>query len=87
MFYGLTAVSVIILRRRMPDAPRPYKAWAYPYATLLFVAAAGWILFNTLVEATRDALMGIVLLLASLPFYWFYSRRSGKRSERSNGCS
>jgi APA family basic amino acid/polyamine antiporter len=75
MFYGLTAVSVIILRRRMPDAPRPYKAWAYPYATLLFVAAAGWILFNTLVEASRDALMGIVLLLASLPFYWFYTRK------------
>ena len=87
MFYGLTAVSVIILRRRMPDAPRPYKAWAYPYATLLFVAAAGWILFNTLVEATRDALMGIVLLLASLPFYWFYTRRRGRAPESSTKSS
>jgi len=80
MFYGLTAISLIVLRRRMPDAPRPYKAWAYPYATLLFVAAAGWILFNTLVEASRDAVMGIVLLLASLPFYWFYTRRRAKES-------
>lgn len=87
MFYGLTAVSVIILRRRMPDVPRPYKAWGYPYATLLFVAAAGWILFNTLVEASRDAMMGIVLLLASLPFYWFYARRRAKILDSSNGGS
>jgi APA family basic amino acid/polyamine antiporter len=87
MFYGLTAVSVIILRRRMPDVPRPYKAWGYPYATLLFVAAAGWILFNTLVEASRDAMIGIVLLLASLPFYWFYARRRGKILDSSNGGS
>jgi APA family basic amino acid/polyamine antiporter len=78
MFYGLTALSVIILRRKMPDAPRPYKAWGYPYATLLFVAAAGWILYNTLVEDTRDAGIGIVLLLVSLPFYYYWARRRVK---------
>lgn len=77
MFYGLTALSVIVLRNKIPDAPRPYKAWGYPYATLLFVAAAGWILVNTLVEDPRDAVVGIVLLLLSLPFY-FYWRKSKK---------
>jgi basic amino acid/polyamine antiporter, APA family len=82
MFYGLTAISVIILRKKIPDAPRPYKAWGYPYATLLFVAAAGWILVNTLMEDPRDALMGIVLLLLSLPFY-FYWRRGRQTESRS----
>jgi APA family basic amino acid/polyamine antiporter len=74
-FYALTALSVIVLRRKMPDAPRPYKAWGYPYATLLFVAVAGWFLYNTLVEDTRNAIIGIFLLLLSLPFYVYWSRK------------
>ncbi len=73
-FYALTALSVIVLRRKMPDAPRPYKAWGYPYATLLFVAVAGWFLYNTLVEDTRNAIIGIFLLLLSLPFYFHWRR-------------
>jgi APA family basic amino acid/polyamine antiporter len=73
-FYALTALSVIALRRKMPDAPRPYKAWGYPYATLLFVAVTGWFLFNTLVRDARNAIIGIILLLVSLPFYYYWSR-------------
>jgi basic amino acid/polyamine antiporter, APA family len=75
-FYALTALSVIVLRRKMPDAVRPYKAWGYPYATLLFVAIAGWFLYNTLVEDTRNAMIGIVLLLISLPFYFYWTHKS-----------
>jgi APA family basic amino acid/polyamine antiporter len=78
-FYALTALSVIVLRRTMPDAKRPYKAWGYPYATLLFVAIAGWFVYNTLMEDTRNAVIGIALLLLSLPLYFFWTR---KRSQR-----
>jgi len=74
-FYAMTAVSVIILRKKMPDAERPYKAWAYPYATLLFVGIAGWFVYNTLVEDTRNAIIGIVLLLISLPFYFYWTKK------------
>jgi len=82
-FYALTAASVITLRRKMPDAPRPYKAWGYPYATLVFVALAGWFVYNTLVEDTRDAVVGIVLLLVSLPLYYHWTKQSaaGRSSE------
>lgn len=76
-FYALTALSVIVLRRKMPDAPRPYKAWGYPYATLMFVGVAGWFVYNTLVEDTRNAVIGIVLLVVSLPLYYFWTRGSG----------
>ncbi len=75
-FYALTALGVIVLRKKMPDAPRPYKAWGYPYATLLFVALAGWFVYNTLVEDTRNAVVGIVLLLISLPLYHYWTKRS-----------
>ncbi len=75
-FYAMTALSVIVLRKKMPDVPRPYKAWGYPYATLLFVAIAGWFLYNTLVEDTRNAVIGIVLLAVSLPLYFYWTRKN-----------
>ena len=81
-FYAMTAVSVIILRRKMPNAERPYKAWGYPYATLLFVGIAGWFVYNTLVEDTRNALIGIGLLLLALPFYFYWTRTAAGLQER-----
>ena len=74
-FYALTALAVIVLRRKMPDAPRPYRAWGYPYATLLFVAVAAWFLYHTLAHDTRNAAIGIALLLVSLPCYYYWSRK------------
>lgn len=74
-FYALAVLSVIVLRRKMPDAARPYKAWGYPYATLVFVAVAGWFIYNTLVHDTRNAMIGIVLLLLSLPFYYYWTKK------------
>jgi APA family basic amino acid/polyamine antiporter len=73
-FYALTALSVIVLRRKLRAATRSYKAWGYPYATLVFAALAGWFVLNTLIEDTRNALIGIVLLAASLPFYYYWTR-------------
>ena len=69
-FYALTALAVIVLRRKMPNAPRPYRAWGYPYVTLAFVAVVAWFLWNTLLHDTRNAAIGICLLLVSLPFYY-----------------
>jgi len=74
LFYAMAAVSVIILRKKMPDVPRPYKAWGYPYATLLFAAIAGWFIYNTVMQDPRDALIGIGLLVLGLPFYYYWTR-------------
>lgn len=74
-FYALSALAVIVLRRKMPDADRPYKAWGYPYATLAFVAVTLWFLWNVAVNETRDAIVGIALLLISLPLYKYWTRK------------
>ncbi len=81
-FYALTALSVIVLRRKMPHAPRPYKAWGYPYLTLTFVAVAGWFVYNTLVRDTRNAVIGIILLVISLPLYYFWTREQKQTGSR-----
>lgn len=95
-FYALTAGCVMLLRRKMPEAPRPYKAWGYPYTTLLFVAVACWFLCNTLVKDPRNAFIGIVLLLLGLPFYFYWTKGAknaridqivslGERSSKTDG--
>lgn len=79
LFYGLTAIAVIVLRKTMPHAERPYRAWGYPVTTLAFVLLVAWFLLNTLMESTRDALIGLFLVLLGLPFYALWTRRT--RSE------
>lgn len=78
-FYALSALAVIVLRKKMPDVERPYKAWGYPYVTLLFVAITFWFLWNVATTEPRDALVGIGLLLASIPLYYRWTKnRSGR---------
>ena len=76
LFYAMSAISVIILRKKMPEVPRPYKAWGYPYATLLFALIAAWFIYNTVVEDPRDALIGIGLLVLGLPFYYYWTQKA-----------
>lgn len=75
LFYGMTAASVFVLRRKRPDLPRPYRTLGYPVLPVLFVLAAGAIVLSTLRESPRESLMGLGLILAGLPFYFHWKRR------------
>jgi APA family basic amino acid/polyamine antiporter len=75
LFYGLTTASLFVFRRTMPDAPRPYRAFGYPVVPVIFLCVTAALLINTFVAAPREALMGMALLAAGLPFYWYWSRR------------
>jgi APA family basic amino acid/polyamine antiporter len=76
LFYGLTTASLFVFRKRMPDAPRPYRALGYPVVPLIFLLVTAALLVNTFVAAPREALRGVALLAAGLPFYWYWSRKS-----------
>jgi APA family basic amino acid/polyamine antiporter len=80
LFYGLAAGSVFVLRRRFPDAARPYRAFGYPWAPALFVVVTVFLLVNTFVATPREALEGIVVLLAGIPFYTYWTRRGAAAS-------
>jgi basic amino acid/polyamine antiporter, APA family len=75
LFYGLAAGSVFVLRRRFPNAVRPYRAFGYPWAPALFVLVTVFLLVNTFVATPREALEGIAVLLVGIPFYAYWSRR------------
>lgn len=79
MQYGVTFVSVFVLRVREPDAPRPYRAWGYPYVTgLLVLGAAAFIAGNFVTDRT-NSLHALYVLLASYPAYRIVKRLRAAR--------
>jgi APA family basic amino acid/polyamine antiporter len=69
LFMGLSGISVIVLRFRYPDAPRPFRTPLYPLLPLIFAATAGFMMWSSLdyVSATYGrfgALMGLAVLAA-----------------------
>lgn len=75
VFFGLSGVALIVFRRTLPDAPRPFPAPAYPWVPLLFALAAFGIVFNTYFADTRNALIGTAIIALGVPVYFVWSRR------------
>ena len=78
IFYGLVTSSVFVLRRKMPEAARPYRTLGYPLVPLVFVLVSAWLVVNTLIEKRVESVTGLVLILIGLPLY-FYFRRARRR--------
>jgi APA family basic amino acid/polyamine antiporter len=76
VFYALTAFAVIVLRRKLPNAPRPYRVFGYPWVPLAFVATSTLFLLNTLVERPRQAGLGAILVALGVPVYLLWRRSS-----------
>jgi APA family basic amino acid/polyamine antiporter len=75
LFYALMVAAVIVLRRRQPDLPRPYKMWGYPVTPLLFVVIAAGFLANMLATRPLPALAGLGLMATGIPVYFIWARR------------
>ncbi len=75
IFYGATALGVFILRRKMADAYRPYKAWGYPVVPAIFILFCIVLFFNTVITRPREAAIGLTLILAGIPVYFFLKRK------------
>lgn len=76
LFYGLSTAALFVFRKTLPDTPRPYRALGYPWVPVIFLCVTLALLLNTFAAAPRQALQGIAVLAAGLPFYWYWSRRS-----------
>jgi basic amino acid/polyamine antiporter, APA family len=74
IYYGATTLGVFILRRRMPDAPRPYKVWGYPLIPALVIIFCLCLLFNTIYSRPREAAIGAALMLTGVPMYIWFTR-------------
>lgn len=81
ILYGMATASVIVLRYKRPDMPRPYKTIGYPFVPITFVIAIACLVASTLVKSPRESLMGLGLIALGLPFY-VYWRRTQPATER-----
>jgi len=69
IFYVLTIVGIFVLRKKRPDAPRPYKAPAYPYLPAAYIVAASIIVVVLLLYQTKTSWPGLAIVLTGLPVY------------------
>ncbi len=76
LFYGATTVGVFVLRRRMPDAPRPYRVVGYPVVPALFIAFCAYLIINTLLNRPSEALVSLGLMATGIPFYFYWKKRA-----------
>ena len=72
IFYILTILGIFLLRRKQPDAERPYKAWGYPIVPLLYVAGAGVILVVLFLYQPATTLPGLGIVLTGVPIYFLW---------------
>jgi amino acid transporter len=63
IYYGATTLGVFILRRKMPDAPRPYKVWGLPNCSAIVILFCIGLFVNTIRERPREAGIGMALML------------------------
>ncbi len=69
IFYVLTIVGLFVLRRKRPDAERPYRAFGYPWVPALYVVAATAITVVLLLYKTQTTWPGLLLVLTGVPAY------------------
>jgi len=69
IFFGLTALALLVLRKRRPDILRPYRTWGYPVVPLLFFVIAEAVVINVFVSSFLKSLVGSLIILGGLPLF------------------
>ncbi len=75
IFYILTLVGLFVLRRTQPDAPRPYRAFGYPWLPAIYIGMAFFIDIVLLLYKPQYTWPGLFIVLLGIPVYFFWSRR------------
>jgi APA family basic amino acid/polyamine antiporter len=74
--YISTYIALMVLRRREPATLRPYRAFGYPYTTLIVLLGCVMLWIAAIVEDPRSGFFGGLLLIACVPIYaWIAHRR------------
>ena len=72
LFTALVGSSLFVLRRKLPAAPRRYRALGYPVIPALFVIVAVWVVVNSLSATPLESAAGLILMALGLPFYIYF---------------
>lgn len=88
--YMMGAIGIFILRKKMPHAARPYKAWGYPLLAALFIAFAAFYVVSTIVNDVNNyntgkapiinSLLGLAITVLGIPLYWYFNKRKSRQA-------
>jgi len=78
IFFGLTACCVFIFRRRLGRMEGTTRVPGHPITTILFIAVCWLVAINTVYQNPRNTLIGVAIMLAGIPAYWFWRWRGSK---------
>ena len=69
MFYALMVGAVLVLRRKQPDADRPYRIFAYPFPPLIYLTLTTLLLIDLIFFSPETSGMGFAIVLLGIPAY------------------
>src|ERR1041384_8109165 len=72
IFFGLTACCIFVFRRR--ETVKVNRVPGHPFTTIVFIAVCWLVAINTVVHFPTNTLIGIAILIAGLPAYWFWKK-------------
>ena len=76
IFYLLLVGAVIILRRKRPNEPRPYRTWGYPIVPVISIALAVLLVCDLVFLAPATSGVGIAIVLTGVPVYLVWKTRA-----------
>ena len=80
--YAASYAALLVLRRIAPELPRPFRAWGYPWTTLLVLAGSLLFLALAVKSDLRNSLVALCILAASVPVYiWVRQQATGHRQQ------
>lgn len=69
LFAGIAGLALFVLRRRHPHEPRPFRAWGYPVAPLLFSTFSLLMVANAIWRNPGPSMAGVLIIGAGVPLY------------------
>jgi APA family basic amino acid/polyamine antiporter len=82
VFYVLMVGAVVVLRRKLPAAARPYRTWGYPVVPLIYISIAGLLIIDLMYLAPSTSGIGFLLVFTGVPVYlWWRSREAAAVSQ------
>jgi APA family basic amino acid/polyamine antiporter len=74
IFYLLMVLALIVLRRKVPAAERPYRTWGYPVVPFVSMLLAALLIVDLAFLAPTTSGFGILIVLTGVPVYFFWRR-------------
>jgi basic amino acid/polyamine antiporter, APA family len=84
LFYILTIAGVIVLRKKCPEAVRPYRMLGYPVTPILYIVGASAIVICLLIFRPATTWPGFTIVLLGTPVYFFLRSRKGADSDTAS---